>query len=367
MRKKYWRLGRMYRVLAINPGSTSTKIAVYDDEQEVFTKTLRHEASELEPYPNIIDQHEFRKQLVLEAMSENNVSADSLQAVVGRGGLVKSLNGGTYKVNKNMLADLKNPALWGRIHASNLGAFISESIARPLNIPAFIVDPVTVDEFDDIARISGIPQIERKSLFHALNIRYIARKIAKKLGKPFTECNMVAVHMGGGISVGAIKKGRTVDVNNALLGMGPFSPQRAGALPIGDLLEMAFSGNYSKKELINLLTKNGGLMAYLGTDSGIEIAQRIKDGDQEVKSIFTAMCYQVSKEIGACATVLEGKVDVIFLTGGLAYNEIVVQEICKRTAFIAPIEVIPGENEMEALSQGAIRVLNGSEEAKEYE
>jgi butyrate kinase len=356
----------MYRVLAINPGSTSTKIAVYDDEQVVFVKTLRHEASELAPFHCIIEQYDFRKNLVLEAMAENHVLPESLQAVVGRGGLVKSVAGGTYNVNEKMLTDLKNPELWGRIHASNLGAFIAKSIAEPLNIPAYIVDPVTVDEFDDIARISGVPQIERKSLFHALNIRYIARKIAKKIGKNFTECNMIAVHMGGGVSVGAIRQGRTVDVNNALLGMGPFSPQRAGALPIGDLLEMAFSKEYTKNDLINLFTKKGGLMSYLGTDSGIEIAERIEAGDEKAKAIFTAMCYQISKEIGACATVLEGKIDVIFLTGGLAYNKFIVNEITKRTSFIAPIEIIPGENEMEALSQGAIRVLNGNEEAKIY-
>lgn len=356
----------MYRVLAINPGSTSTKIAVYDNEQVVFVKTLRHETEELAPFAGIIEQYDFRKKLVLEAMAENDVSPASLNAVVGRGGLVKSLAGGTYTVNEKMLSDLQNPKLWGRIHASNLGAFIANSIAEPLNIPAFIVDPVTVDEFDDIARISGIPQIERKSLFHALNIRYIARKIAYKLNKKFSECNMIAVHMGGGISVAAIRKGRTIDVNNALLGMGPFSPQRAGALPIGDLLELAYSKELTKNDLISLLTKKGGLMAYLGTDSGIEIAQRVKNGDAYAEAVFSAMCYQVSKEIGACATVLEGKVDVIFLTGGLAYNAFIIDEISKRTSFIAPIEIIPGENEMEALSQGAIRVLNGSEEPKIY-
>ena len=356
-----------YRVLAINPGSTSTKIAVFDEENLVFSKTLRHDAEKIAAFGGIIEQYEFRKNLVMEAMAENNVSPESLHAVVGRGGLVKSVAGGTYKVNEKMLTDLQNPQLWGRIHASNLGAFIANSIAEPLSIPAYIVDPVTVDEFEDIARISGVPQIERKSLFHALNIRFIARKIAKKIGKEFSECNMVAVHMGGGISVAAIKNGSTVDVNNALLGMGPFSPQRAGALPIGDLLEMAFSGEYTHKELVSLFTKKGGLMSYLGTDDGRVIAERIENGDEKAKLIFTAMCYQVAKEIGACAAVLKGKVDAIFLTGGLAYNDFVVEEIKSRTGFIAPLEVLPGENEMEALSQGAIRVLHGKEEAKHYE
>ncbi len=355
-----------YRVLAINPGSTSTKIAVFDDTTPLFEKTLRHDPAELDKYGGIIEQYEFRKTLELEAMAENNVSPDSLHAVVGRGGLVRSISGGTWKICPNMLRDLKDPSLWGRIHASNLGAFIANAISEELGIPGFIVDPVVVDEFDDIARISGIPEIERKSLFHALNIRYISRLIAKSLGKALEDVNLIGVHMGGGISVAAIKRGRVVDVNNALLGMGPFSPQRAGALPIGDLLDMAYSGNYTKKELTSYLTKTAGLMAYLGTDSGIEINQRIEAGDQKAKMIQDAMCYQVAKEIGSCATVLEGKVDGIFLSGGLVYNAHIVDAIRDRTEFIAPLHLYPGEKEMEALCQGGIRVLSGTETVKEY-
>lgn len=355
-----------YRVLAINPGSTSTKIAVYEDSTPLFEKTLRHDPAELEPYPTIIDQYDFRKQLVMEAMAENNVKPESLHAVVGRGGLVRPVSGGTRKVNDAMLRDLKDPSLWGRIHASNLGAFIAKAVAEPLGIPYYIVDPVVVDEFDDIARISGIPEIERKSLLHALNIRYILRLLAKELGKELHEVNLIGVHMGGGISVAAIKCGRIVDVNNALLGMGPFSPQRAGALPIGDLLDMAYSGKYTKKELTTYLTKTAGLMAYLGTDSGIEVNKRIKEGDQKAKQILDAMCYQVAKEIGASAAVLNGKVDGIFLSGGLVYNEYIVEAIRTRVQFIAPLHLYPGEKEMEALSQGGIRVLQGLEEAQEY-
>ncbi len=355
-----------YRVLAINPGSTSTKIAVYEDSTPLFEKTLRHDPAELEPYPTIIDQYDFRRKLVMEAMEENSVKPESLSAVVGRGGLVRPVSGGTWKVNEAMLRDLKDPSLWGRIHASNLGAFIAKAVAEPLHIPYFIVDPVVVDEFDDIARVSGIPEIERKSLLHALNIRYILRLLAAELGKELKDANMIGVHMGGGISVAAIKNGRIVDVNNALLGMGPFSPQRAGALPIGDLLDMAYSGKYTKKELTTYLTKTAGLMAYLGTDSGIEVNQRIKDGDQKARDILDAMCYQVAKEIGACATVLNGKVDGIFLSGGLVYNEYIVSAIRQRTEFIAPLHLYPGEKEMEALSQGGIRVLKGLEEAQEY-
>lgn len=355
-----------HRVLAINPGSTSTKIAVYEGDVPLFDLTLRHDPAELEPFGGIIEQYEFRKSLVLKAMNEHNVAPESLSAVVGRGGLVRAVSGGTWKICEAMLRDLKDPSLWGRIHASNLGSFIAKAIADDLDLPSFIVDPVVVDEFDAIARISGMPQIERKSLFHALNIRYIARLIAKDLGKEFTQTNQIGVHMGGGISVAAIKEGRTVDVNNALLGMGPFSPQRSGALPIGDLLELAFSGKYTHKQLVTMLSKEGGLMAYLGTDSGIEINRRIDEGDDFARQIQDAMCYQVAKEIGACAAVLCGKVDAIFLSGGLIYNKCVVDYIIKHAGFIAPFRLYPGEKEMEALCQGALRVLNGLEEAQDY-
>ncbi len=355
-----------YRVLAINPGSTSTKIALFDDEKPVFTVTLRHNADEIGKFEGIIDQYEFRKKFVLAALAEHEIAPETLDAVVGRGGLVKSVSGGTYKVNDKMLADLKDPHLWGRIHASNLGAFISNSIAGELGIPAYIVDPVTVDEFEPIARISGCPQIERKSLLHALNLRYCAFSLARERGVKISDLNQIGVHMGGGISVAAIKQGKMVDVNNAVLGMGPFSPQRAGALPIGDLLEMAFSGKYTHKEMKEMFTKTGGLTAYLGTDDGQEVEERIAAGDEKAKLIFDAMIYQIAKEIGACATVLKGKVDLIFLTGGLAYNDYLRDNLIERISFLAEIKIIPGEKEMEALSQGAVRVLKGWEEAKEY-
>jgi len=353
-------------ILAINPGSTSTKIAVHDGDRPVFEKTLRHDPAELEPYPNIIDQYEFRQKLVLEAMQEHEVDPRSLVAVVGRGGLVKPVPGGTFRINEAMKKDLRDPSLWGRTHASALGAFIADAIAREFGIPGFIVDPVVVDEFDDLARVSGIPEIERKSLLHALNIRYIARLMAAELGKKLDEVNLIGVHMGGGISIAAIKNGRVADVNNALLGMGPFSPQRAGALPIGDLLELAYSGKYTHPQLVKYLTKAAGLMAYLGTDSGIEVNERIQAGDAKAKLITDAMCYQVAKEAGACATVLKGKVDAIFLSGGLVYNDYIVQQIRSRVEFIAPIKLYPGEREMEALCQGGLRVLNGLEEAQDY-
>lgn len=355
-----------FRVLAINPGSTSTKIAVYEDQTPLFEVTLRHDPAELDQYGGIIEQYDFRKHLVMEAMRENNVDPASLHAAVGRGGLVRPVSGGTMKICDAMLRDLKDPALWGRIHASNLGAFIAKAISDELNIPGFIVDPVVVDEFDEIARISGIPEIERKSLLHALNIRYISRLVASGMGKKHEDACQIGVHMGGGISVAAIKNGRVVDVNNALLGMGPFSPQRAGALPIGDIIEMAYSGKYTKKELNSYLTKTAGLMAYLGTDSGIEVSKRIAEGDKKAELILKAMCYQVAKEIGASAAVLNGKVDAIFLSGGLVYNDIIVEELKSRIGFIAPLHLYPGEKEMEALCQGGIRVLSGAEAAMDY-
>jgi butyrate kinase len=355
-----------YRVLAINPGSTSTKIAVYDDSTPVFEKTLRHDPEELNQFGDLFNQTDFRKALVMEAMEENNVHPQSLNAVVGRGGLVRPVSGGTWKVNEAMLRDLKDITIWGRSHASNLGAFLAKAVAEPLGIPYFIVDPVATDEMEDIARLAGIPEIEHKSLFHALNIRYICRLLAEKLGKNLNEVNFIGVHMGGGISVAAIKNGRVVDVNNALLGTGPFSPQRAGSLPIGDLIEMCYSGKYTKKELTTYLSKGAGLIAYLGTDSGIEVGKRVAEGDQKAKLVLDAMCYRISKEIGSCSAVLAGKVDGIYLSGGLAYNDYIVNFIKEHTKFIAPIYIYPGEKEMEALCQGGIRVLNGTEEAKEY-
>ena len=355
-----------YRILAINPGSTSTKIAVYEDDQPILEKTLRHSPEELAPFPDIIDQYEFRKKIVLEALAEGNIAPETLSAIVGRGGLIKPVPGGTFKINEAMKRDLRNPNLWGRVHASNLGAFIADSIAKEYNIPGYIVDPVVVDEFEDIARISGIPEIKRNSLFHALNIRYISRLLARELNQTLEESNFIGVHMGGGISVAAIKNGRVVDVNNALLGDGPFSPQRAGTLPIGDLVELAFSGKYSHSELVKYLSKNAGWMAYLGTDNGIEVYNRIKNGDAYAKLITDAMCYKVAKEIGGCAAVLEGKVDAIFLSGGLSFNEYIVEQIKSRIQFLAPIYLYPGEKEMEALAQGGLRVLRGLEEAQEY-
>lgn len=354
------------RVLAINPGSTSTKISVYEEEEKLFETTLRHSTEEIEKYGSIIDQYDFRKDVILKALEENKVDVKSLAAVVGRGGLIYPLEGGTYEVDETLKADLR-ACVMGE-HASNLGGLIADEIAKSIGVKAYIVDPVVVDEMEDIARVSGIPQIERKSIFHALNQKAVGRMYAEQRndGKTYFDLNLIVAHMGGGISVGAHKKGRIVDVNNALDGDGPFSPERSGGLPIGDLMNMCFSGEYTKAEIKALIKGKGGFNAYLGTNDGRTVEEMVKKGDKKAELVFRAMAYQVAKEIGACAAVLEGKVDAIILTGGLAYGKEFDSWISDRVSFIAPVVIIPGEDEMNALTRGALRVLRGEEAAKKY-
>jgi len=355
---------KVFTILTINPGSTSTKIAIFKNNTPIFEKTLRHSAWEIAQFNKIIDQYEFRKKVILEALQDINFDLNELDAVVGRGGLLKPIPGGTYKVNDRMVEDLKI-GVQGE-HASNLGGILAKEIASSLNIPAFIVDPVVVDEMDDVARISGMPEIERKSIFHALNQKAVARRAAKDMGKRYDEVNLIVAHLGGGISVGAHRKGRVVDVNNALDGEGPFSPERSGGLPVGDLAKLCFSGKYTENEIRKKIVGKGGLVAYLGTNDGREVVKMIKEGDKKAELIYQAMAYQVAKEIGACAAVLEGKIDAVILTGGLAYDELFTGWIKERVSFIAPVLVYPGEDELLALAEGALRVLKGEEEAKEY-
>jgi len=355
-----------YRILVINPGSTSTKIAVFENATELFRKNLQHSPEELSRFKELIDQFEFRKEIVENELKERSVSLSSLNIIMARGGLIRPVKSGVYKINQRMLSDLHNPSIWGRSHASNLGAFIAKSIADEIGVPAYIADPVTVDEMEDVARISGVPEIKRQSIFHALNIKSIAHKTAQKIGKRLEECNLVAAHMGGGISIAAICKGRVVDDNNALLGMGPFSPQRAGSLPLHGVIDLCYSGKYTRKELERKLLKKSGLMGYLGTDDGITIEQEIENGNKEYEKIFYAMAYQISKEIGAYSTVLKGDVDAIFLTGGLAHDQFLTHWIIERTSFIAPIYIFPGEGEMEALAEAGLRVLQGKETPRDY-
>ncbi len=353
-----------FRILAINPGSTSTKIAIYDNEKEVFEKTLRHSTEEINQYATIFDQYEFRKQVILGALNEAQINLTKLSAVVGRGGLLKPIAGGTYAVSEAMLEDLK-VGVMGQ-HASNLGGIIADQIATNLNIPAYIVDPVVVDEMEDVARISGMPEIERKSIFHALNQKAVARRAAEDMSKKYDQLNLIVAHLGGGISVGAHCKGRVIDVNNALNGEGPFSPERSGGLPVNDLAQLCFSQKYTLAEMKKKINGKGGLVAYLNSNDGREVVKMIEGGDKKAELIYRAMAYQIAKEIGSCAVVLKGDIDAIVLTGGLAYDKLLVGWIKEAVEFLGKIIVYPGEDEMSALALGGLRVLKGEEDVKEY-
>ncbi|GAB6085386.1 butyrate kinase [Alkaliphilus crotonatoxidans] len=358
-------MSEVYRILTINPGSTSTKIAIFDNEKPVFEEVLRHSNEEIAKYEKIFDQYEFRKKVILEALNEKGMNLTKLAAVVGRGGLLKPIAGGTYEVNEAMLEDLKVGVLGE--HASNLGGVIAYEIANQLNIPAYIVDPVVVDEMNDIARISGMPELERKSIFHALNQKAVARRAAKEAGKKYEDMNFIVAHLGGGISVGAHEKGRVIDVNNALDGEGPFSPERAGGLPVGDLAKLCYSEKYTHADIKKMIKGNGGLVAYLGTNDARDVVKMIEEGNTKAELIYKAMAYQVSKEIGACAAVLKGKVDGIILTGGIAYDKDFTQWIKESVEFISEVIIYPGEDEMIALAEGGLRVLRNEEEPKSYQ
>lgn len=354
-----------FRILTINPGSTSTKIAVFDNDKCVFETTLTHPADEIGKYDKIIDQYDFRKKVILDTLSEQGFNLQNLSGVVGRGGLLKPIKGGTYAVNELMLEDLK-VGLMGE-HASNLGGIIAFEIASKLGIPSFIVDPVVVDELQDVARISGMPEIERVSIFHALNQKAVARRAAAEMGKAYADVNLIVAHLGGGISVGAHLNGRVIDVNNALDGEGPFSPERTGGLPVGDLAKLCFSGKYSQNDIKKMIKGNGGLVAYLNTNDGRVVTKMIQEGDQKAELIYKAMAYQVAKEIGACAAVLKGKVDGIVITGGISFDKTFVSWVEEAVSFIGKVFVYPGEGEMQALAEGGLRVLRGEESAQTYE
>ena len=353
-----------FRVLSINPGSTSTKIAVYDNEELLFEQVVRYSNEELAPFESVIGQYEFRKNGILQMLKDNSVSIESLDAIVGRGGLLKPIPGGTYAVNDAMIEALRL-AERGE-HASNLGGVIAKKIADKLSIPSYIVDPVVVDELSDIARVSGLPDHDRSSIFHALNQKAVARKISKELGKPYEEANLIVAHMGGGVTVGVHQGGQVIDVNDGLYGEGPFSPERTGGLPTGQMLDLCFSGKYTISEVKKIIAGKSGLVGYLGTNDGREVGKMIQAGNEKAKLIYEAMAYQIAKEIAADAAVLYGKVDAIILTGGLAYDKMLVKLISDRVQFIADIKVVPGEHEMIALTEGALRVLRGEEQAKEY-
>lgn len=351
-------------LLIINPGSTSTKIAVYDGEREVLSENIAHPAEELAPYARIVDQKGFRKDIVLEVLRKKGLEPKDLAAVVGRGGLLRPIPSGVYRVDERMLEDLF-AGVQGE-HASNLGGLIADEIARPLGIPAFIVDPVVVDELDDWARLSGVPEIRRRSIFHALNHKYTARLAARRLGKAYEALDLVVCHLGGGVTVGAHRHGRVVDVNNGLNGEGPITPERAGTVPAGDLVALACSGKHTEPELKKKLTGRGGMVAHLGTNDMRETLKRVAAGDKQAALVFEAMVLTVAKQIGACAAVLKGRVDAVVLTGGLAHAAEFIDGIKDHVAFLAPIFVFPGENEMAALAEAGRRVLGGEDEARTY-
>ena len=354
-----------YIVLAINPGSTSTKVALYEEERPLLELSLSHPTEELARFANVIDQLDWRRGLILQALRDHDFDIHRLSAVIGRGGLIRPVPAGVYEVNSRMRYDLRNAQMK---HACNLGGLLAAQIAHMAGpgIKAYIADPPVVDEMDDTARITGMPMCQRKPIFHALNQKAIARLHCGRMGWTYEESNLIVAHMGGGISVAAHKQGRIVDVNNALDGDGPFAPDRTGSIPSSELIKVCFSGQYTKEELLKFISSKGGLVAYLGTNSVIQVMERIAQGDQRAKKVLDAMCYNIVKQIGAMAAALSGSVQAIVLTGGIAYNEPVVEYIRERCSFIAPIAVYPGENELEALVTNALVVLRGVTTPKVY-
>ncbi len=350
--------------LIINPGSTSTKIGVFEDETLLFEETLRHSTEEIAQYASIVDQKDFRKQIILDLLDKKNFDIKSLQVVVGRGGMLKPISGGTYAVSDELLHDLKI-GVQGQ-HASNLGGILAREIGDSIGVPSFIVDPVVVDELIPIARYSGVPELPRTSVFHALNQKAVAKRFAKEQGKAYDSLNLIVVHMGGGVSVGAHEKGNVIDVFNALDGDGAFSPERAGAVPSGALVKLCYSGKYTEKEVYKKIVGGGGFNAYLNTNDMRDVEKLVEGGDKNAEEIRDAFIFQVAKNIGSMSCVLKGKVDQIIMTGGIAYDKQVIAGLKERVGFIAPVTVYPGEDELLALAQGALRVLNKEEAAKEY-
>ena len=350
--------------LIINPGSTSTKIGVFEDETLLFEETLRHSTEEIAQFANIVDQKDFRKKIITDLLESKNFDIKSLNVVVGRGGMLKPIPGGTYAVSEELLADLK-AGVQGQ-HASNLGGILAKEIGDSIGAPSYIVDPVVVDELMPIARYSGVPELPRVSIFHALNQKAVAKRYARETGKAYESLRLIVVHMGGGVSVGAHENGRVIDVFNALDGDGAFSPERAGGVPNGALIKMCFSGKYTEKEVYGKMVGKGGFNAYLGTNDMREVTRMANEGDEKAIEAKQAFLLQVAKDIGSMACVLKGKVDQIIVTGGIAYGADVVAALKDYAEWIAPFTVYPGEDELLALAQGALRVLKGEEEAKTY-
>lgn len=352
-----------YRILAINPGSTSTKVALYEEERPLFDFILRHTTAELARFTDIIQQLDWRRGLILDALRERGCSLNELSAVIGRGGLIRPVPGGVYEVNSRMRYDLRNAKMK---HACNLGGLLAAQIAHMARVKAYIADPPVVDEMDDVARITGMPMCTRYPISHALNQKATARLHCDRAGLVYEQSNLIVAHMGGGISVAAHRQGRIVDVNNALDGDGPFAPDRAGGIPSSDLIKTCFSGKYTEAELLRFVSSQGGLVAHLGTNSVMQAMERIAQGDERARKVMDAMCYNIAKQICAMAAPLSGRVDAILLTGGIAFNEPVVDYIRAHCSFLAPVTVYPGENELESLALNALVVLRGIVEPKTY-
>ena len=353
------------QILAINPGSTSTKIAVYEDEKPILLRTIRHSAEELKKFEDVIFEFPFRKQLVMDELARNDIPLQ-FNAVIGRGGLVKPIAGGTYEINQTMLDDTHSGIAMHN-HACNLGCLIAYDIAKEIpGCRSFIADPGVVDELNDYARISGSPLMNRICIWHALNQRAIAKRFAREIGRHYNDMNLIICHLGGGISVAAHDHGRAVDANNALDGEGPFSPERAGSLPAADLIRLCFSGKYTEAQLLKRVAGQAGLTAHLGSNDMRVIEKRIAEGDEHAKLIVDAMIYHVAKNIVAEGAVLCGNIDAILLTGGLARSEYIITNLRRRIDFLAPVYCYPGEDEMEALAMNALDVLRGRQEAKVY-
>lgn len=355
-----------FRILAINPGSTSTKAALFENDKPVLELTLRHSVEEIGRFHDIIDQLHWRRDLILQALEEKGYNARELSAVIGRGGLVKPIEGGVYEVNEALKHDLIHAQ---RHHASNLGGLIADEIAHAAGVKAYIADPVVVDELIPEARYSGLPECPRVSIFHALNQKATARIYAKQVGRQYEEMNLIVAHMGGGISVSAHRKGRVIDTNNALTGDGPFSPERAGSLPADELLALSYSGKYSKAELMRMIAGRGGLVAHLGTSSVQEVCEVMieKEQNEHARQVMEAMCFNIAKQIGGMAAILCGRVDAILLTGGIAYSDYVTVRVKEACEFIAPVHIFPGENELEALAMNALLVLRQEVAPKVYQ
>ena len=349
--------------LVINPGSTSTKIGVFEDETLIFEETLRHSTEEIEKFSCIVDQKDFRKKIILDILQDNKLDLKTINVVVGRGGLLKPIPGGTYEVSDELLADL----MVGKQgeHASNLGGILAKEIGDQIGVSSYIVDPVVVDELMEEARYSGVPEIPRISIFHALNQKAVAKRYAKDNEKSYEDLNLIVVHMGGGVSVGAHLKGKVVDVFNALDGDGAFSPERAGGVPVGGIIKLCYSGQFSEKEAYRKFVGNGGLNGYLHTNDMRDVL-KLAETDQYAKKIFDAFILQMVKDIGSMSCVLKGKVDQIIVTGGIAHSEIIISRLKESAEWIAPFTVYPGEDELLALAQGVLRILNGEEKAMQY-